>query len=111
MSEYYLHATVADWLRLQHPGLTWWHSHQSGNLSVAERMKAKRMGRRAGVPDFTVLIPPNGRAGFIELKATAGRQTEPQAIFETDARRSGALYAICRSLEEVQGTLAGWGVG
>lgn len=109
MSEYALHASVADYLRLQHPRLLWWHSHQSGRLSMTEAMKAKRMGRRAGVPDFTFILA-GGRAAFIELKADKGRQSETQAKFEEQARSAGAYYALCRSLEEVQGTLAAWGV-
>lgn len=110
MSEYSLHVTVADWLRLAHPKLCFWHTHQSGRLSMTEAMKAKRMGRRAGVPDFTFILPPSGRAAFIELKADKGRQSETQAEFEEQARSAGAYYALCRSLEEVQGTLAAWGV-
>ena len=109
MSEYLLHATVADWLRLQHPRLLFWHTHQSGRLSMAEAMKAKRMGRRAGVPDFTFILP-GGRAAFIELKAGKGEQSEPQALFEEQAKASGAYYALCKSLPEVQGTLKAWGV-
>ncbi len=109
MSEYLLHAIVADWLRLQCPHLLWWHSHQSGRLSMAEAMKAKRMGRRAGVPDFTFILP-GGQAAFIELKAEDGRQTESQAVFEMQAKEAGAFYALCRSLPEVQGTLKAWGV-
>jgi hypothetical protein len=108
MSEYLLHAAVAEYLRYACKR-TWWHSHQSGNLSMTERMKAKRMGRRAGVPDFT-FIGPDGRTAFIELKADGGRQTESQAVFEESARKDGALYAVCRSLPEVEGTLKGWGV-
>jgi len=109
MSEYSLHVTVADWLRAQFPRLVWWHSHQQGHLSIAARVKAKRMGRRAGVPDFTFIIP-GGKAAFIELKIDGGKLSEPQAVFEEQARAAGALYALCRSLGEVQGTLAAWGV-
>lgn len=109
MSEYLLHAAVADWLRYQHPKLLFWHSHQSGRLSMAEAMKAKRMGRRAGVPDFTFILP-GGKAAFIELKADTGRQSDPQAVFEMQAKEAGAYYALCRSLPEVQGTLKAWGV-
>jgi len=109
MSEYSLHVTIADWLRAQFPKLVWWHSHQQGHLSVVARVKAKRMGRRAGVPDFTFILP-GGKAAFIELKSDAGRQSESQAVFEMQAREAGALYALCRSLAEVQGTLEAWGV-
>jgi len=108
-TEHQIHAAVAQWLRAQHPRLLFWHSHQSGRLSVAEAMKAKRMGRRAGIPDFTFLLPPHGTAGFIELKAEGGRQSEPQLTFEIQARAAGAHYAVCRSLEEVEGTLMSWG--
>lgn len=110
MSEYSLHVTVADYLRARCPRLTWWHSHQSGHLSMVERAKAKRMGRRAGVPDFTFILPPNGRTAFIELKADKGRQSETQALFEEAAKKAGALYALCRSVEEVEGVLRAWGV-
>lgn len=100
---------VVEWLNLQCPQLLWWHTHQSGYLSPAERMKAKRMGRRAGVPDLTFVIS-GGRVAFIELKSTKGVEQDSQITFAGMARAAGALYAVCRSLEEVEGTLKGWGV-
>lgn len=109
MSEYSLHLTVADWLRWQCPHLTWWHCGQTAT-SARHGSNLKRMGVQAGVPDLTFIIPPHGRIGFIELKAGKGKQTETQVTFEQRVRNDGALYAVCRSLEEVEGTLKGWGV-
>jgi hypothetical protein len=111
MSEYHLHVATADLLKICMPAnVPYWHTHQSGYLSIAERVKAKRMGRRSGVPDWTFLLPPTARAAFIELKTDGGALSASQKDFRNWAIGVGALYAVCRSVEEVQGTLKGWGV-
>lgn len=111
MSEYELHCDVAKFLRVSMPSsVPYWHTHQSGHLSKTERGKAWRMGRRAGIPDWTFLLPPMARGAFIELKTDKGRLSDHQLAFEQWARGSGALYAVCRSIDEVDGTLRGWGV-
>lgn len=108
--EFVLQEQVAEWLWLQHPRLLWWHCGQTA-ISARHGANLKKIGVRAGVPDLTFLLPPNGRAAFIELKAGKGKQSDSQETFETLAKERGALYAVCRSIEEVQGTLTAWLAG
>lgn len=107
--EFILQEQIAEWLWLQCPRLLWWHCGQTA-ISARHGANMKKIGVRAGVPDLTFLLPPNGRAAFIELKVGKKKQTDSQVTFEKLARGDGALYAVCYSLDEVIGTLKGWGV-
>lgn len=81
-----------------HPWFQWWHTPNQGQRSVQQGAKFVRMGMRAGVPDFALLVrlpvvlhpdsprvqegqlvrvtPPGhltlAQAGFIEAKREAG---------------------------------------
>lgn len=84
--------------------------NQKGTRKTWEQGLLKSLGVRAGVADL-VFVLPEGRVGFIELKAPDnGRQSADQAVFEEDVRALGAPYLICRSLAEVEGALAAWEV-
>lgn len=106
--EHALHMAVVEWLRVQHPRLLFWTTDQTA-MNARHGATLKRKGVRAGVPDLSFILP-GGRAAFIELKTAKGRQSDAQEDFEAHARSAGALYAVCRSLPEVQGVLAAWGV-
>ena len=104
---------VVQWLRLVKPSVngipvTWWTTDQTA-LNGRHGWTLKTKGVRAGVPDLSFVLPPNGRAAYIELKSATGKQTPLQESFEADVSACGALYALCRSLAEVEGTLRGWG--
>lgn len=60
-------------------------------------------GTLAGVPDIQIIY--RGRPIFIELKAHAGRVSEHQAEVHTRLTGAGAVVAVCRSLEDVDGFL------
>lgn len=104
-----LHRQVAAWLRAACPDLLWYHPANGGARSRVEGAIFKALGVRAGTPDLAIVLP-GGRAAFIELKADRGRQSPTQQAFEADALACGALYAVCRSLAEVEAVLTGWGV-
>lgn len=70
--------------------------------------RLKALGVRPGVADFAMVLP-GGRAAFLELKTPTGRASPEQRVFRCDAEAAGALYAIARTPEEVEATLAGWG--
>lgn len=100
--------------------VVWWHTPNGGSRNKREAVKLKRMGARAGVPDLAFILP-DGRAAFIELKAKGGRaidgrKTRPgrlsteQETFRDDAQASGALWALARSVDDVQTILTGWGL-
>ena len=113
-SEHALHLQVVQWLKLARPKIggvpvVWWTVDQTA-LNSRHGRTLKNKGVRPGVPDLSFVLPPVGRAAYIELKSSAGKQTESQVSFENDVRMAGALYALCRSLGEVEGTLQAWGV-
>lgn len=69
--------------------------------------RLKQMGMRAGVPDLVILFP-GGRCCFLELKSAKGSLTLEQAAFKEGVRAMGFPFAVCKSLEELQGTVKGW---
>ncbi len=105
-----LQRTIADWLRLVRPDCLWWHTPNSGRRTKAEAGIFRALGVRPGVPDLLFVVPPSAKLCAIELKAGRGQLTEGQERFEADILRLGGEFALCHSLEEVQGTLTSWGV-
>lgn len=114
---------VADFLRMAWPAeLPWWHTPNGGKREQFERIdrrtgrtyryspeaeKLKKMGVLAGVPDLTFILP-NGQAAFIELKVGDNTLSDEQDALRTVLLACHCGYATCRTLEEVQGVLAGW---
>ena len=104
-----LQMQVARYLAVASPDLVWFHPANGGYRNPREAKKLKDMGVKAGVADLALILP-DGRAAFIELKHGKGRQTDTQKAFEADCARTATPYAICRSLDDVQQTLAAWSV-
>lgn len=68
----------------------------------ASPVQAKRKnltGRKAGVSDLVVMLP-NGKSLYIEMKTLEGRQSESQKRFEKECEELGFDYYLCRSVEE-----------
>ena len=104
MSEQALHLSVARYLDLALPGQTvFFHVPNGGSRNVIEATKLKRMGTKAGVPDFCVIY--RGRSIFIELKADKGRLSPAQSDMLEQLTLAGAVTTVCRSLEEVSAFL------
>ena len=77
-----------------------------GLRSIKAAQRLKNLGRRKGVPDL-VILPTNGQAGFIELKAPKGTETPAQKEWKawlTEHYR----HAVCRSVDEMLGVLKAW---
>ena len=108
MSEDTLHIWTAKYLRLS-AVCPWWHVPNQGKRSIQWVMKLKKMGMRAGVPDFCFILPPVGRSAFLELKYGKRGQRIGQEAFQADAEAAGAFYEIARTSDEVIGILRGWG--
>jgi hypothetical protein len=104
-----LQITVARFLKVAAPDLLWWHTPNGGTRRIGEARKFQDMGVRPGVPDMTFILPV-GLVAFIELKAGKNGLEPSQRIFAEEAIARGAAWALCRSLEEVETTLRGWGV-
>lgn len=59
---------------------------------------------RFGVPgqaDITGLLIPSGRRLEIEVKDAKGRQRESQKLFQKMIEKSGGIYILARSVEDV----------
>lgn len=106
-----LQKVVVRFLKLASPSTVFFAvPNQKGTRKTWEQGLMKALGVRPGVADL-VFVLPEGRVGFIELKAPdGGRQSADQAEFEEAVRALGAPYLICRSLAEVEGALMAWGV-
>lgn len=104
-----LQIQVIRFLKVAAPDCIYFHPANGGSRHPGEARKFRDMGVRPGVADLCFVLP-DGRAAFIELKAGKGRQQPSQALFQTDCERLGAPYAICRSIEDVQAVLEGWGL-
>lgn len=104
LSEQQIHMTVTRWLDLALPkGAVFFHVPNGGSRNVIEATKLKRMGTKAGVPDFCVIY--RGRSIFIELKANKGRLSPAQTDMLEQLTLAGAVTTVCRSLEEVSAFL------
>ena len=113
-----LQIAVVDYLTLVLPkDIEFNHCPNGGNRNMIEAKKLKRMGTRAGWPYIQFLR--NGRVSFIELKRPDwrdGRQKR-KAVLSNEQKylrerlvKQGCPYAVCRSIDEVAGTLKGWGM-
>ena len=108
-----LQRAVASYLDLALPDdVVWHHSPNGGARSKAEGGVFKAMGTRPGWPDIEIIsrgFAGHGRAYFIELKAPNGRLSPNQKTCHAVLQKTGAPVAVCQRVEEVEGTLRGWG--
>lgn len=109
MSEDDLHRYAVQLLKLcGQRDVLYFHVPNGGLRTKRTGGYLKALGVRPGVADFALVLP-GGRAAFLELKTPTGRASPEQRVFRSDAEAAGALYAIARTPEEVEATLAGWG--
>lgn len=97
-AEFRLTCVIADVLRLRgRPGLYWTHLPFGEARSERTGARLKRMGTRAGAPDFLLIW--KGRPIGLELKAEHGRQTDTQRDTETDWALAGGLYRCTKGYQ------------
>jgi len=103
------HRAVAKLLRRwKNPG--WLANHfPAGELrDKATAGKLKGMGLVPGWADF-VLIGPDGRHYWLELKRGSAPLSEAQKEFRDGMWERGVAYAVARSLDEAISVLSDWG--
>ena len=88
----------ADYLRAKR--LTFTHIvNEAQTKSWGAIMRAKRMGKARGVPDYMILV--NNRIVFVELKRQKGSVVSPeQQEWIEQLRQCGAVAEICRGANE-----------
>lgn len=116
ISERHIHLAVADALRFfAAPGVVYWHTANERRCTPAEGAFLKRIGVRAGVADFIIIIPEclstafGPAICFLELKTTKGRLSPEQKLFRDDVETAGCKYAMPRSVDEALTQLQEWG--
>ena len=103
-----LHITVADYLKTCCPKLVWCHVPNGGQRNAIVGAKLKRMGCLAGWPDLQFVR--DGKLHCIELKRPdkKPRLSASQEAVREALEHEGVPYAVCNSLEAVQGALKAW---
>lgn len=81
----------------------------SGYRHIYAATKFKAEGVVSGTPDL-VFVLPEGRVGFLELKAPKGALSDNQKVFREKALQTGAFWEYARDYDTAWGVLAGWGV-
>lgn len=103
-----LQIDVKQYLTLCLPDDVEWTASLVGTfLTPQARTRAKAMGVRPGWPDLQFLLP-DGRTYFIELKAGSSLSEEQRAF--RDRAKPHGIWAVCRSVDEVEVQLLLWGV-
>lgn len=104
-----LSVQVKRYIKWAMPKNVQWTASLTGtNLDMRTATRAKAAGVRRGWPDWSFLCP-DGITRFIELKSKTGSLTPEQREFR-DACAPFGIFAVCRSVEEVEQALRGWGV-
>lgn len=99
--------TVCDFIDRAYPQLMYWHVPNAAKRGFAAQAAFKRMGGLSGVPDLCMILP-NGKAGFLELKAPKGRLSKAQSEFGEKAVAAGAQWVCVDSLVAVETILHRW---
>lgn len=102
-------SSIIDYVRLVVP-----ESHIVAIPNAARREDGGNAGNAVpgltpGVFDLCLLLP-DGRVGFIEVKAPNGRLSKPQEAFRDVLIRFGTPHCIARSIDDVRAALADWRV-
>lgn len=77
--------------------------------SAIQGAMEKARGARKGFPDL-LLIREQGLCGAIEVKAEGGKLSPEQKEWRDWFARNAVPYAVVRSIDDVQQTLAEWQV-
>ena len=101
------HKTVAQFLDHALPEDSWWTTIPAGGGGKVRGALMKAKGYRAGSPDIEIIW--RGQAYFIELKVGRKTPSDNQRACHADLLTAGAYVVVSRRIEEVEGTLRGWG--
>lgn len=94
-----LQSACVRWFRLQYPNLVIYAVPNGGSRNVREAQRLKAEGVLAGVADLVVLLP-QGKSLYIEMKVKGNRQTDNQKAFQQKTEALGYKYYVCYSFDE-----------
>jgi hypothetical protein len=105
---------LVQYLALAAPsrGFLFWSTPNEGmgnarsGAGIGRMVRLKKMGLRSGVADLVII--KEGCVFFLELKRRLGKQSANQLVFEADAIRAGADYAVAHSFDEAVNILKSW---
>ena len=104
-----LQITVAGFLRqFARKNIIWFHPPNGGNRGLTEGKIFKAMGVLPGVADI-VVVCPDKRVAFLELKSAKGGLNANQRLFRDRCEALDIRYAIARTPEEATAVLWSWG--
>lgn len=103
-----LQKSIIQYLKYAHPKLLYFAVPNGGKRNPIEASKLKAMGVLAGVADL--LLFKSGCFYAIELKIGNNKPNDTQIDFEHRWLAEGGKYAVCRSLDELDTILKGWGI-
>ena len=103
-AEFRLSCAVTDYLACALPvDVPYTHFPAGEYRTAATGARLKRMGLKPGWPDY--LIQWRGRLVCIELKAAKGSVSEAQGMVGFNLITHGAIWEVCKSLEDVENVL------
>jgi len=104
------HIAVADMLwKLARPGWFWSTIPSGEYRTEATGRLLKRMGLKAGIPDF-LLIDADGCHYWLELKRGKASLRPEQLAFANMCHQRDVPHAVARSFAEAEAQLRAWGV-
>jgi hypothetical protein len=92
---------IVHMVRAVAPHIRIFHPAQGGWRDKAEAARFRALGVTAGVFDL-VLILPDGKVSWWEVKSEGGRLSEEQKVFISDLERLGHKWAIVRSVDDAR---------
>lgn len=109
--EHRFQCAVADYLTFAMPKGYLWTADAAGvRVGMQTAIKMKAAGVHRGWPDVRILFP-SAVTRFIELKAKDGRLSPDQIAFREFCENTGRdIWAMARTLEEVEAALVRWRV-
>lgn len=101
-----IHIQINDLIEATHsPGVIWYHSANEIRTTAWHGRQRKRMGVKAGVPDFTIHVPEGNsgsRTHYMEVKRLGGRLSVAQKAFIAEAEAIGISCWVAYSIEDAQ---------
>jgi hypothetical protein len=109
-SEHKIQVALCDYLAIGgRKDLHWFAIPNGGHRHIRQATKLKAEGVRRGSPDMCFLLP-EGKVGWLELKARRGSLSPDQRAFRDKAAALGHLWGQANNVDDAIRLLSVWGV-